>query len=68
MEMRSSLSSGMGEASMYVGSGPQEILRDKTAEDGEPHQPQGGVPDAPQRGDISSVEQVLRGKIPGIPG
>ena len=38
-----------------------------SADAGEEHHG-GGLVDAPQRGEVVGVEQILRGKIPGTPG
>jgi hypothetical protein len=58
----------MGEAAMHVGAGVQQIIEGKAAEDSQEQYPPGDVPHPPQRGDVGGVEQVLRGKIPGLPG
>jgi hypothetical protein len=58
----------MSEAAMHVGSGVQQIIEGKAAEDRKEQHPPGDVPQPPQRGDVGGVEQVLRGKIPGLPG
>jgi len=67
-DVRLSFASGMGEAAMHVGSGLQEVIESDAADDGDEQHPSGDVPHAPERGGVDSVEQVLRGKKPGIPG
>jgi hypothetical protein len=58
----------MGEAAMDVGASVQEIAEGNAAEDGKEQHAQGEVPHPRQRGDVGGIEQVLRGRIPGIPG
>jgi hypothetical protein len=58
----------MGEAAMHVGAGVQQIVEGKAAEDSEEQYPSCEVPRPPERRRIGGVEQVLRGKIPGLPG
>src|SRR5215208_1266498 len=67
-DIRLSFASGMGEASMHVGGGLQEVMESDAAEDGDQQDTSGDVPHAPERRGISSVEQVLRGRRPGNPG
>jgi hypothetical protein len=58
----------MGEAAMHVGAGVQQISEAKAAEDSKEQYPPGDAPHPPERREIGGVEQVLRGKIPGLPG
>src|SRR3954453_6634126 len=67
-DIRLSFASGMGEASMHVGGGLQEVMESDAADDGDQQHTSGNVPHAPERRGISSVEQVLRGRRPGNPG
>ena len=67
-DIRLSFASGMGEAAMHVGSGLQEVIESDAADDGDEQHTSGDVPHAPERRGVDSVEQVLRGKKPGIPG
>src|SRR3954463_16249871 len=67
-DIRLSFASGMGEASMHVGGGLQEVMESDAADDGDQQHTSGDVPHAPERRGISSVEQVLRGRRPGNPG
>ncbi len=53
---------------MEVGASVQEITEGNAAEDGKEQHAQGKVPHPPQRGDVGGIEQILRGRIPGIPG
>ena len=66
--MRFPLSPGMGEAAMHVGAGVQQIIEGKAAEDSKEQYPPGEIPRPPERRGIGGVEQVLRGKIPGLAG
>jgi len=67
-DMGFSFSSGMGEAAMHIGGCLQEIIESDAADDGDQHHAPGDIPHAPERRRVGSVEQVLRGKMPGIPG
>src|SRR4051794_17083497 len=67
-DIRLSFASGVGEASMRVGGGLQEVMESDAADDGDQQHTSGDVPHAPERRGISSVEQVLRGRRPGNPG
>src|SRR4051794_20447685 len=67
-DIRLPFASGMGEASMHVGGGLQEVMESDAADDGDQQHTSGDVPHAPERRGISSVEQVLRGRRPGNPG
>jgi hypothetical protein len=53
---------------MHVGAGPQQIIGGNAAENREQQHAQGDVPHPPKGGDVGGIAQVLRGKIPGIPG
>ena len=53
---------------MHVGSGLQEVIESDAADDGDEQHPSGDIPHAPERRGVDSVEQVLRGKQPGLPG
>jgi len=68
VDIRLSFASGMGEAAMHVGGGLQEVIESDAADDGDEQHPSGDVPHAPERRGVDSVEQVLRGRKPGIPG
>jgi hypothetical protein len=58
----------MCESAMDVGAGVQQIIESKAAEHGDQQDAPGDVPHPPERWEVSGVEQLLRGKIPGIPG
>jgi len=68
VDIRLSFASGMAEAAMHVGGGLQEVIESDAADDGDEQHTSGDVPHAPERRGVDSVEQVLRGKKPGIPG
>jgi len=53
---------------MHVGGGLQEVIESDAADDGDEQHTSGDVPHAPERRGVDSVEQVLRGKKPGLPG
>jgi hypothetical protein len=58
----------MSEAAMDIGVGAPQCVETERSDDRENEQERCGVLDAPERRDIGRVEQVLRGKLPGIPG
>jgi len=66
--VRSLGSSGMCEIAMDVGFCLQQRVEPQRSDDREHEVERCGVLDAPERGDIGGAEQLLRGKIPGIPG
>src|SRR3954470_22392723 len=53
-DIRLSFASGMGEASMHVGGGLQEVMESDAADDGDQQHTSGDVPHAPERRGISS--------------
>ena len=53
---------------MDVGVGFQEVIWRELADDAHEQQTEADMPDAPKRRDVGGVKQLLRGKIPGIPG
>ena len=55
-DMGFSVSSGMGQAPMHVGGGPQPLIQTETAHDGDEQQPPGDVPHAPERRDVGGVK------------
>jgi hypothetical protein len=66
--MRFSSSSGVCEAAVDVSVGAEKVIGSEIADDADEQQAKGNVPHAPKRRDVSGVEQLLRGKIPGTPG
>ena len=67
-DVRSSSSSGMGEAAIHVGIGVQQSVKRERADDRANQPSQGCMLHAPERREVGLVKQVLRGKSPGIPG
>jgi Transposase IS66 family len=67
-DMRFSFSSGVSEAAMHVGGSVPKIIESDAAKNCDEQHTPGDVPHAPERRGVSSVEQVLRGKMPGSPG
>jgi hypothetical protein len=58
----------MGEAAMYVLIGVEQVDDGERTDDGGEQNPLGEFPCAPDRRHVRRLKQVLRGKIPGIPG
>jgi hypothetical protein len=53
---------------MYAWPSAEQVSEGERPEHDEAEQQQSGALHPPQRRQISGVKQVLRGKIPGIPG
>jgi len=58
----------MGEATVDIGIGVQQCLECERTDDGANEPSQDGVLQPPERRDIGCLDQVLRGKSPGVPG
>src|ERR1019366_4081046 len=67
-DVRSSLSPGMSEPAVHVWIGVQQCIKCEWPDYRADKPSQGDVLHAPKRRDIGLIKQVLRGKIPGIPG